>query len=194
MSNSFNIIPTLDGITNISADSITTDSIETNTINVTDEITTNKLKATGDITQTGGILSIPSFPNVGNTLNDHEQRLTGITYDPNTNTTTFAYPDVNGNAYNIYVPNANMIIDAGTLTLNNNFYVSQIDVTIGMFMDNNAGITFASGSTGIIDQVAPYNGTNNLKATNFKGNLMFQAILQQQAHYQYPIILMLKLP
>jgi hypothetical protein len=87
MSNSFNVIPTLDGLVNITADSITTDSIETNIINVNDEVTTNKMTATGDITQTGGILSIPSFANVGNTLTDYGQRLTGITYDNGTDTT-----------------------------------------------------------------------------------------------------------
>jgi hypothetical protein len=157
MSNSFNLTPTLDGLVNITADSITTDSIQTNTINVTDEITTNKLTATGDITQTGGILSIVSFPNVGNTLSDYGQRLTGITYNGVTDETTIDN--------NLIISNQITAVDTTVEHQFSDIRCQNANVDVNLSV---TGIFSQPANGGIISQLGT--GTNSMKAITMNSN------------------------
>lgn len=65
----------MNGLTTIYADEIVSDTIDVVDANVSNDLTV------------GGTLSIPSFSDVGNTLTDYGNRLTGITYTAGTDTT-----------------------------------------------------------------------------------------------------------
>lgn len=66
----------MNGLSDIYANNIVCDSVDTINANITNDLTV------------GGNLSIPNFSDVESTLTDHDQRLTGITYTAGTDTTT----------------------------------------------------------------------------------------------------------
>lgn len=128
----------MNGLTEIYADSVITDNVECDTIQTNYAIVNTNL-------------NIPSFPNVSNTLADHDQRLTGISYNSSNDTTIIDNAMNIKGGINANYGNTNYLGDVETETITNNQSITLY------------GSLLMTASTGVINQTGG-SGTNIMKA------------------------------